>query len=86
MEKIIERVPTYALGYLVNGDATSLTSEEVKEIDELCRKNKIELVCPIADTVEGGAQPYFSSSPMFGKPTEVEDCIVIYTTDNEEKH
>ena len=77
-KRTVERIPTYALGYLVNGDATSLTDEEVKEIDDLCRKMQIELVCPISDTVEGGVHPYFSGSPFFGKPTEVEDCIVIY--------
>lgn len=75
--KSIERIPTYALCYLVNGDPTSLTEKEVEMIDEVCRNNKIELVCPIADSVEGGIQPYFSRNPMFGEPTEVEDCIVI---------
>lgn len=78
MEKTIERIPAYALSYLVNGDATSLTEEEIKEIDALCHKDKIELVCPITDSVEGGTQPYFSNHPYFGKPTLVEDCIVIY--------
>lgn len=78
MEKSVERIPTYALGYLVKGDPTSLTDKEVKEIDALCHKRKIELVCPISDTVEGGVQPYFSSRPFLGKPAEVEDCIIIY--------
>lgn len=77
MKKVVERIPTYALGYMVNGDPTSLTDEEVKEIDTLCRERKIELVCPISETIEGGVLPYFSSSPLFGKPTEVEDCIII---------
>lgn len=78
MEKSVERIPTYALGYLVNGDPTALDESEVKMIDKICRTQKIEVVCPIRESVEGGCQPYFSSSPMFGKPTEVEDCIVIY--------
>ena len=78
MEKSVERIPTYALGYLVNGDPTSLTDEEMKEIDNLWNKRKIEFVCPISETVEGGVQPYFSFCPFFGKPAEVEDCIIIY--------
>lgn len=78
MEKSVERIPTYALGYLVNGDPTALDENEVKMIDKICRTQKIEVVCPIRESVEGDCQPYFSSSPMFGKPTEVEDCIVIY--------
>lgn len=77
MEKTVERIPTYALGYLVNGDPTGLEENEIEMIDEVCRVQKIEVVCPIGQTVEGGCQPYFSIAPMFGKPAEVEDCIVI---------
>lgn len=75
--KSVERIPTYALPYLVNGDATGLTAEDKEIIDEAYRTHCIEVVVPITDSVEGSPQPYFSSSPMFGKPTEVEDCIVI---------
>ncbi len=76
-EKSVERIPTCALPYLVNGDATGLTAEDKKIIDDACRIYGIEVVVPITDSVEGSPQPYFSSSPMFGLPTEVEDCIVI---------
>lgn len=75
--KSVERIPTYALPYLVNGDATGLTTEDKRIIDEASCRHGIEVVVPITDSVEGSPQPYFSSSPMFGKPTEVEDCIVI---------
>ena len=78
MEKDIEKIPTYALSYLVNGDASNLTEDEIKQIDEICREQGIELVVPISDSVEGGVEPYFISTPLFGKPTEVEDCIIIY--------
>lgn len=78
MEKDIEKIPTYALPYLVNGDASNLTEDEIKQIDEICRKQGIELVVPISDSVEGGTEPYFSCTPLFGKPTEVEDCIIIH--------
>lgn len=76
-EKSVERIPTYALPFLVNGDATGLTAEDKKTIDEACRRHGIEVVVPITDSVEGSPQPYFSRFPMFGLPTEVEDCIVI---------
>ena len=46
METGVEKVPTYALGYLVNGDATGLTEQEVNEIDSLLREQSVELVCP----------------------------------------
>lgn len=78
MEKNIEKVPTWALCYLVYGDSTGLTDEEIYMIDKLCQKQRIELVCPITDCVEGGTQPYFTPDPFFGQPTEVEDCVVVY--------
>ena len=75
--KSVERIPTYALPYLVNGDATGLTDEDIKIIDKAVSKSGIEVVVPITESVEGSPQPYFSSSPMFGLPDEVEDCIII---------
>ena len=38
MEKDIEKIPTYALPYLVNGDASNLTEDDIKQIDEICRR------------------------------------------------
>lgn len=73
MNKSIEKIPTYALPYLVNGDPTNLTDEEQQEIDNIIREQHIEIVSPNED-----AEPYFSSVPFFGLPTEVEDCTIIY--------
>lgn len=81
-EKSVERIPTYALPYLVNGDRTGLTDEEIRMIDGVCRRNSIELVVPISESVEGGPEPYFSAFPFFGIPAEVEDCVVIMRNDN----
>lgn len=44
METGVEKVPTYALCYLVNGDATGLTEQEVNEIDRLLREQSVEIV------------------------------------------
>ena len=46
MERSIERVPTWALPYMANGDATGLKDKEIKMIDNLLRNRCIELVCP----------------------------------------
>jgi len=78
MEKSIEKISAYALPYLVNGDASGLTDDEIRQIDDICRKHGIEVVVPITESEEGGTEPYFSNAPMFGLPTEVEDCIIIY--------
>lgn len=76
MEQSIEKIPTWSLGYLINGDVTGLLDEEIKMIEDWCRTQRVELVCPIEQ--EGDAQPYFSHYPLFGLPAEVEDCVVFY--------
>lgn len=74
-DKSIEKIPTWSFGYIFNGDATGLTDEEVQTIDELFKNWNIELISPITENDEHS--PYFSHYPLFGKPTEVEDCIVL---------
>ena len=32
-EKSIEKIPTWSLGYIINGDSTGLTDEEIRMID-----------------------------------------------------
>lgn len=76
METSIEKVPTYLMGYLVNGDTIGLTEQEVNEIDNLLREQSVELVCP--PTADEDWLPYFSTSPWLGLPTEVVDCTVVY--------
>ncbi len=52
MNKTVEKIPTWAFGYIFNGDMTGLTDEEV--------------------------QPYFTRYPLFGLPTDVVDCVILY--------
>ena len=51
-----------------------LRDEEVRMIDETLKSIGAELVCTPPDEE---AQPYFTRYPLFGLPTEVEDCVVI---------
>lgn len=73
MEKSIEKIPTWALCYIVNGDQTGLTDEEVQMINDIYHRQHIELICPDYES-----EPYFSTVPFFGKATEVMDCTVIF--------
>lgn len=75
MKKTIEKIPTWAFGYIFNGDMTGLTDEEVKQIDEALEQIGVDIVCTPADEE---AQPYFTRYPLFGLPTEVEDCVILY--------
>lgn len=42
MNRSIEAIPTWALCYIINGDASGLTDEEIRMVDEAMRKNNIE--------------------------------------------
>ena len=80
----IEKIPTWSLPYLINGDATGLTDEEIRMKDNWLNEWQVQIVSPITD--EGGnAQPYFSHYPLFGLPADVEDCDIIFTNDNPSK-
>jgi hypothetical protein len=80
MSKIVEKIPTWALSYLVNADPSGLEEEDIKLVDDWCDMNNVQLVCPI-DDVEGDMQPYFTSNPAFGLACDVIDCIVLYNAD-----
>ncbi len=81
MNRTTEKIPTWSLGYIINGDMTGLTDEEIRMIDEWQSKWNVQIVSPLTDE-EGNAQPYFSRYPLFGLPAEVEDCDILYTNDN----
>lgn len=84
MNKTTERIPTWSLCYLINGDATGLTDEEIRMIDNWLNNWKVQTVSPITDK-EGNTQPYFSHHPLFGLSAEVEDCDIIYANNNPSK-
>ena len=81
MNKTTEKIPTWSFGYIINGDMTGLTDEEIRVIDEWYGKWNVQVVAPVTDE-EGNAHPYFSPYPLFGLPTEVEDCEILYTSGN----
>ncbi|WP_437183359.1 DUF6926 domain-containing protein, partial [Segatella copri] len=43
MNRSIEAIPTWSLCYIINGDASGLTDEEIRMVDEAMRKNNIEI-------------------------------------------
>ena len=77
MNKTTEKIPTWSLCYLINGDATGLTEDEINMIDQWTSDWQVQIVSPFTDE-EGNAHPYFSHYPLFGLPTEVEDLSLIH--------
>lgn len=80
MEKVVERIPSWALCYIVNGDPEGLTNEDLAQVQgfyDSYRKAgyQIEIISPHEDD-EG----YFSRYPAFGLPGDVIDCDVLYTS------
>jgi hypothetical protein len=76
LSPIIEPIPTWALCYLINGDPTGLTDDEIAMIDKWYADNKVQTVTT-ASEAEGECHPYFSHFPAFGLPAEVTDCHVM---------
>lgn len=66
----VEKVPTWAIGYMVNGDPTGLEDDEIKEIDEWMGKYK-------ACVVEPKGEPYFTRHIMILAASE-EGSGIIY--------
>lgn len=46
MEKTTEKIPTWSLCYLVNGDASGLTDEELQTIDRWYKDMGVQVVSP----------------------------------------
>lgn len=59
-EKSIEKIPMWSLRYTINGDATGLTDEEIRMIDNLFNQWKVELISSITENNE--VYPYFLQS------------------------
>lgn len=59
MNKTVEKIPTWAFGYIFNGDMTGLTDEEIRLIDEALKRIGAELVCTPLDTL------FLDSPPMW---------------------
>ena len=80
MNKTTEKIPTWSLCYLINGDATGLTEDDVNMIDQWVSDWQVQIVSPLRNE-EVNAQPYFSHYPLFGLPAEVEDCDILYSNE-----
>ena len=49
MNRTTEKIPTWSLCYLINGDATALTDEEIRMVDEWVSQWQVEIVSPLMD-------------------------------------
>lgn len=64
MNRTTEKIPTWSLAYIINGDATALTDDEVQTIDRWMKRWQVQDVSPLTDE-EGNAQALFHPLPPF---------------------
>jgi hypothetical protein len=61
----VEKIPVWAVAYLVNADDSGLTPEDKKLVDDyverLLKKERLRLICPIGETASE-----FEPHPAFG--------------------
>lgn len=81
--KYKEKVPTWALSYLVNGDYSGITDEDKELVDEFWNKyqNQADIFnCIITlnfpDDID--SDKYFCPFPAFGLACDVVDCTVVF--------
>lgn len=67
MNRTTEKIPTWSLAYIINGDATALTDDEVQTIDRWMKQWQVQDVSPLTDE-EGNAQPYSPITPFSDFP------------------
>lgn len=78
---IQEKIPSWAICYFVNGDATGMEDNEIEMADKWLTDNKVISVWPKHTVLPDGTcgdlcEPYFSTCPAFGLPCDVYDCEV----------
>lgn len=76
MEFTIEKIPVWAVCYLINCTTDNLSDEDKAIIDKWWEQNNVVTVSPATDE-EGSSHPYFSHFPAFGLGSDVIDCNVM---------
>jgi len=78
----VEKIPDWAVNYLVNSDDSNLTSEDKKMVDDyverLLKKERLRLICPI-----DGTESEFEPHPAFGLASGTVDFAAEELRDGE---
>ena len=70
VKKYIEKIPSWAIFAIINGDYDGLNEEDGELINKWLEENNYAIVgCPSEDS-----EPYFTPFPAFGLPCDVYDC------------
>lgn len=72
----IEKIPSWAICALVNGDYSGLGDEDIKIVEKWIKETCYDVVCPPSED----DCYYFTSSPAFGLACDVYDCKCLCYT------
>ena len=80
------RIPSYALSYLINGDASGLPVEDKLRIDKWYqlwqdvadRVNGTVVIAPVDD------REFYTKYPEFGLPCQCTECDILVLSDNKD--
>lgn len=78
----LEKIPSWALCYLVNGDTAGLSNEDITIVNDWMKKTKF-IDLEVLKYESGDTYTYFTHYPAFGKATDVTDCIIKFQNDGE---
>ena len=78
-----EKIPTWALSYIVNNDYSGITEEDKEMVDRFMNKyqRKADMFHCIANVTfpdDIDAEKYFAPFPAFGLACDVVDCKIIF--------
>jgi hypothetical protein len=73
-----ERIPEWAMCYIINGDRDTVTDEEIEMINKYLERNNACDVDPKCWNNGEEWDPYFTTVPAFGLACNVVDCYLIY--------
>ena len=78
------RIPSYALSYLINGDSSGLSDEDIATIDKWYKSWQ-----DVADEVNGSIviatldeREFHTKYPEFGLPCSCSECDILVLVDN----
>jgi len=70
--ELFSAVPEWSLNYLINGDPTGLTDDEIQSCEDWLNRAHIAWVCPPEE--EPDSYTEFNPCPDFGKPCATYKC------------
>lgn len=71
------KIPVWALSYIVNGDSSALTDEDIAMVDEALEREP-------GTWIPGDGEAYFTSWPEFGLPCDVVDGVILVDDDDDD--